>query len=75
MAQHTDANYLHRMTPLLGIASLGGILPVDGVRRQFIPVLVALSKDKVPNVRLNVAKAIQACVPTSKAQPDLIVSN
>jgi len=72
MALHTDANYLHRLTPLLGIASLGGSLPVDGVRRQFVPVLATLSKDKVANVRMNVAKAIQACVPTGKTQPDLM---
>ena len=33
MALHTDANYLHRLTPLFGIAKLSGSLPVDAVRR------------------------------------------
>ena len=75
MALHTDANYLHRLTPLFGIAKLSAVLPIDSVRRQFVPVLVTLSKDKVANVRMNVAKAIQVCLPTTLNQPDLVVSN
>ena len=65
VALHTDSNYLHRLTPLFGIAKLAGSVPVEIIRRQFVPVLSTLSKDKVANVRMNVAKAIQVLGPTS----------
>ena len=74
LALHTDANYLHRLTPLFGIAALGGSLPVDAIRRQFVPVLLTLATDKVANVRMNVAKSVQVLVPISSNQPDLLVS-
>ncbi len=61
---HTNTNYLHRLTPLFGIAKLGGQVPTEVVRRQFIPVLHALSKDKVANVRMNAAKAIKTLAVT-----------
>ena len=51
---------MHRLTPLFGVAKLGGAVPPEVVRRQFIPVVQALSKDKVANVRMNAAKAIMA---------------
>ena len=63
LALHTDPNYLHRLTPLFGIAKLGGSVPVEVIRRQFVPVLSTLSKDKVANVKMNVAKAIQVLGP------------
>ena len=74
LALQTDANYLHRLTPLFGISALGGSLPVDAIRRQFMPALLTLSKDPVANVRMNVSKSIQILVPITKAQPDLLVS-
>lgn len=63
LALQTDANYLHRLTPLFGIARLGPSVPVEVIRRQFVPVLSTLSKDKVANVKMNVAKAIQVLGP------------
>jgi len=74
LALQTDANYLHRLTPLFGIAALGGSVPVDTIRRQFMPVLLTLSKDPVANVRMNVSKSIQIIAPISTTQPDLLVS-
>ena len=75
MAPHTEGNYLHRLTALFGVAKLGSSLPVDAVRRQFVPVLQTLSKDKVANVRMNVAKSIHALIPVASTQNDLVVSN
>lgn len=60
LALQTNSNYLHRLTPLFGIAQLGGLVPTEVVRRQFIPVVQTLTKDKVANVRMNTAKAIKA---------------
>ncbi len=59
LSLHVDKNYLHRLTPLFGIATLASVLPPDVVRRMFLPVIVTLQQDPVPNIRMNVAKTIQ----------------
>lgn len=60
MWQHTDPNYLHRLTPLFFMAIMAEILTADIIKAHFMPVLKVLAKDKVANVRMNVAKAIQS---------------
>ena len=67
MALHTDPNYLHRLTPLFGIITLAPVVSIDSIRRQFIPMLITLSQDKVANIRMNVARSIQALMPTLAA--------
>jgi len=67
VALHTDANYLHRQTPLFGMATLAPVINPDIIRRQFLPVLITLSQDRVANIRMNVAKSIQALTPTVAA--------
>ena len=49
-------NYIQRITLLLAMAAFSESLPSDVVRETFIPIMVVLSKDPVPNVRFNVAK-------------------
>ena len=44
-------------------------MAIDTVRRQFLPVLVTLSQDRVANIRMNVAKAIHALSPALISQP------
>lgn len=58
LSLHVDKNYLHRLTPLFGMATLTPVLPIDVVRRMFIPVIITLQQDPVPNIRMNVAKSI-----------------
>lgn len=58
MWHHTDPNYLHRLTPLFYMAVMAEIFTGDVVKAHFLPVLKALSKDKVANIRMNVAKSI-----------------
>ena len=53
-----NANYLHRLTPLFGIAEISQVISMESVKRHFIPVLQALARDRIPNVRMNVAKTI-----------------
>lgn len=53
-----DANYLHRLTTLFGISELCQVVSADTVKKLFNPVLAQMSKDKIPNVRMNVAKTI-----------------
>ena len=78
-AIHTDANYLHRQTPLFGIVALASLVNADIVRRQFIPMLQTLSQDRVPNIRMNVSRAIQALKPyliqQQNSSQDIIVSD
>lgn len=42
LSLHVDRNYLHRLTPLFGMASLAPVLPLDVIRRLFLPVIVTL---------------------------------
>ena len=54
----SEVNYLHRLTTLFGIAELSTVISSDIIKKQFIPVLISMSKDKIPNIRMNVAKTI-----------------
>ncbi len=40
----------------------------DVVKEQVLPALVQLSKDSIPNVRFNVAKALETLANTLKSQ-------
>lgn len=53
-----EQNYLYRLTTLFGIAELSEVLNMQIVKKSFIPVLQQTSKDKIPNIRMNVAKTI-----------------
>ena len=53
-----EVNYLHRLTALFGMAELSQVLTPDVIKRSFNPILQQMAKDKIPNIRLNVAKTI-----------------
>ena len=71
LSLHVDKSYLHRLTPLFGMATLATVLPPDVIRRMFVPVIITLQQDPVPNIRMNVAKSIQQMYPTIKNQLDI----
>ena len=54
----SEVNYLHRLTALFGMAELAQVLTAEVVKRSFNPILSMMAKDKIPNIRLNVAKTI-----------------
>ena len=56
---HKDKNYLHRLTALFGIGSLAHILTPQTVQEHVVPLLMAMHKDPVANIRLNVAKTLE----------------
>ena len=58
MSLHVEQNYLHRLTPLFGITVLTQVLPAEVIKKMLLPVLITLAADKVPNIRMNVAKSI-----------------
>jgi hypothetical protein len=75
LSLHVDKNYLHRLTPLFGMATLSTTLPADTVRKMFVPVLLTLYKDQIANIRMNVAKTIHQILSHIKGQaPDVEVS-
>ncbi len=43
--------------------ALSDLAEADSIARDFVPVLTTLSKDTVPNVRLNVARTIERLTP------------
>lgn len=59
LSLHVEVSYLHRLTPLFGMAALAPVLNADIIKRMFLPVLATMAQDPVPNIRMNVAKTIQ----------------
>ena len=51
------------------------VLPSELIKKQLMPVLMTLQKDKVPNIRMNVAKVGGAFGGAAKGQPDVEVSS
>lgn len=43
-------------------------IPVEATVSQLLPVVCDLHKDKIPNIRLNVAKSLSAAIDVCKAQ-------
>lgn len=58
-----NPHYLYRMTVLLAIASLASFVSQDVFVGTMLPVLVGCAKDRVPNVKFNVAKVLQRVAP------------
>jgi len=71
LSLHVEPNYLHRLTPLFGMATLIPVVNIDVVRKMFIPVIITLATDPVPNIRMNVAKTIQTMYPYIKQNGDV----
>jgi hypothetical protein len=53
-----DPNYLKRMTMLHCINEMCDCIDVDVVEKYLLPTILELSKDRVANVRFNVAKTL-----------------
>ncbi len=58
-----NPHYLYRMTVLLAIASLASYVSPDVFVGTMLPVLVGCAKDRVPNVKFNVAKVLERVAP------------
>merc|ERR1712178_238562 len=53
-----NPNYLHRQTILRAIEALAPIVGSDVTCSNLLPVVMEASKDRVPNIRFNVAKVM-----------------
>eukprot|EP01061_Rhynchopus_euleeides_P016621 TRINITY_DN27941_c0_g1_i1.p1 TRINITY_DN27941_c0_g1~~TRINITY_DN27941_c0_g1_i1.p1 ORF type:complete len:632 (+),score=270.17 TRINITY_DN27941_c0_g1_i1:179-1897(+) len=58
-------NYMHRVALLyfLGCVAKSGKCSDFVINTDFLPYFQLMARDKVPNVRFNVAKAIELCLP------------
>ena len=74
LSLHVETSYLHRLTPLFGMAALAPVMNADIIKRMFLPVLVTMAQDPVPNIRMNVAKTLQQMQPQIKHTGELEVS-
>lgn len=63
LAMIKNQHYLYRMTVLLAISMLASVVSQDVLINSMLPVIVSAAKDKVPNVKFNVAKMLQRIVP------------
>lgn len=70
----SEGSYLNRLTPLFGIQLCADIISAESNRKMVFPVLQNLAKDPVPNIRINVSKAIMALIPHIKDNKENIVS-
>ncbi|KAJ6519829.1 armadillo-type protein [Mycena sanguinolenta] len=62
MGQHP--NYLFRMTTVQAITTIAPSLNLDIVRSEIIDPLLQLASDPIPNIRFNVAKALEVLATT-----------
>ena len=53
----TAPNYLYRLTTLFGISEMSQVCSISMIKNNFLPALKEMSQDKIPNIRINVAKA------------------
>lgn len=73
IAFQKEQNYIFRLTTLFAASALVSVLTTDIIKKHILPMLIALSTDKVPNIRMNVAKTIKNASGIAK-EVDLAVS-
>ncbi|KAI0078883.1 ARM repeat-containing protein [Panus rudis PR-1116 ss-1] len=63
-------NYLLRMTTVQAIATIAPSLTLDIVSGDLLDILLQLGQDPIPNIRFNVAKALEVLATTFGSTPD-----
>ncbi|KAL9996746.1 putative armadillo-like helical protein [Helianthus debilis subsp. tardiflorus] len=58
-----NPHYLYPMTVLCAISLLAPVMGSEITCSKLLPVVVTASKDRVPNIKFNVAKVLQSRVP------------
>ncbi|KAF2602446.1 hypothetical protein F2Q70_00026811 [Brassica cretica] len=58
-----NPHYLHRMMALRAISLMASVMGSEITCSKFLPVVVEASKDRVPNIKFNVAKLLQSLIP------------
>lgn len=63
LALVNNPHYLYRMTILVAIGNLAPVVSHDVLCNNMLPVVIACSQDKVPNIKFNVAKMLKQLIP------------
>jgi len=63
-------NYLYRMTTIFAITSLAPSLTTEVIRENVLGTVLSLVDDPIPNIRFNVAKALEVLAITLANTPD-----
>jgi serine/threonine-protein phosphatase 2A regulatory subunit A len=58
-----NPHYLYRMTILVAIGNLAPVVSHDVLCNSMLPIVIASSEDKVPNIKFNVAKMLKQLIP------------
>ncbi|KAM0047645.1 putative armadillo-like helical protein [Helianthus debilis subsp. tardiflorus] len=58
-----NPHYLYRMRILSAISLLAPVMGSEITCSKLLPVVVTLAKDRVANIRFNVAKVLQSFIP------------
>ncbi|CAI9266240.1 unnamed protein product [Lactuca saligna] len=58
-----NSHYLYRMTVVRAISLLASVMGSEITFSKLLPALITLSKDRVPNIKFNVAKVLQLLIP------------
>ncbi|KAF3489219.1 hypothetical protein F2Q69_00054270 [Brassica cretica] len=58
-----NPHYLHMMMALRVISLMAPVMGSEITCSKFLPVVVEASKDRVPNIKFNVAKLLQSLIP------------
>lgn len=56
------------------MAIVAPVVNQDVIKKMFMPVVMTLASDPIANIRMNVAKTIQAIYPVSKGTPEIEVT-
>ena len=59
----SNPHYLYRMTVLRAISLLAPVMGAEITCSRLLPVVIAASKDRVPNIKFNVAKVLESIFP------------
>jgi serine/threonine-protein phosphatase 2A regulatory subunit A len=58
-----NPHYLYRMTVLVTISLLAPVVGSEATCQTMLPVVISAAKDRVPNIKFNVAKMLQSMIP------------
>ncbi|KAH0678131.1 hypothetical protein KY284_019216 [Solanum tuberosum] len=58
-----NSHYLYRMTILRASSLLAPVMGSEITCSKLLPVVITAAKDRVPNVKFNVAKVLQSLIP------------
>ncbi|KAG4918701.1 hypothetical protein JHK85_056982 [Glycine max] len=63
LEMNNNPHYLYRMTILRAISLLAPVMGPEITCSNLLPVVLAASKDRVPNIKFNVAKVLESIFP------------